>query len=264
MKEIKKFFRVWFLTSKNAATSQLTTSYAVIFFTLGKIVRFLFFFVFIFVVVRSVNSLAGYTPHQVVFFFLVFNLVDITAQFLFRAVYSFRPLVVEGGFDFYLVKPLPSFFRPLFGWADIFDFMILVPLWVFTLYFVLSYGLVREPIHLIYFLILYLASIVIAFAFHLFVASVCVMTTEIDHLILVYRDLINMARFPTDIYHPGIRWVLTFVIPVAVMVTIPAKALLGLLSFWGVTFVFLISLVLAWASLKFWQFALTYYSSASS
>lgn len=264
MKKIKKFFRIWLLNTKNVLITQMATSYAAIFFTLGKIIRFLFFFVFIFVVVRSVNSLAGYTPHQVVFFFLVFNLVDISAQFLFRAVYSFRPLVVEGGFDLYLVKPIPSFFRPLFAWADILDLVVLVPLWIFTLHFVLSYGLIEEPIHFVYFLILYLASLLIAFAFHLFVASVCVMTTEIDHMILVYRDLINMARFPTDIYQKGIRWVLTFVIPVAVMITIPAKALLGLLSFWGVVLTFLASLILVWASLKFWQFALTYYSSASS
>jgi len=144
------------------------------------------------------------------------------------------------------------------------DLVVLVPLWIFTLYFVFSKGLVSAPIYLVYFLILYLASILIAFAFHLFVASVCVMTTEIDHLILVYRDLINMARFPTDIYQRGIRWILTFVIPVAVMITIPAKALLGLLSFWGMALTFLSSLFLAWASLKFWQFALTRYSSASS
>ncbi|HUS52136.1 MAG TPA: ABC-2 family transporter protein, partial [Candidatus Bathyarchaeia archaeon] len=240
------------------------TGYAAIFFTLGKIVRFLFFFAFIFVVIRSTNFLAGYNSHQVIFFFLVFNIVDLSTQFLFRAVYGFRPLVVRGEFDFYLVKPLPSFFRPLFAWADVLDLVVLVPLWIFSFYFVFRYGLVSQPIHLVYFLILYLASLIIGFAFHLFVASVCVLTTEIDHMILVYRDLINMARFPTDIYPQGVRWVLTFVIPVALMITIPAKALLGLVSFWGTAAVLVASLVLALASLRFWKFALTRYSSASS
>ena len=264
MKKIKKFFRVWLLSTRNVALSQMVTGYAAVFFTLGKIVRFLFFFAFIFIVVRSTNFLAGYNSQQVIFFFLVFNIIDISAQFLFRAVYGFRPLVVRGEFDFYLVKPLPSFFRPLFAWADILDLVVLIPLWIFTLYFIFSRGLVGEPIHLIYFLVLYLASLLIAFAFHLFVASVCVMTTEIDHMILVYRDLINMTRFPTDIYPQGIRWILTFVIPVAAMITVPAKALLGLVSFWGVVAVAIASVVLSTASLKFWRFALTRYSSASS
>ncbi len=262
--KILKFFRIWLFSTRNVVLSQMTTSFAAIFFTLGKIVRFLLFFVFIFVVVHSTNNLAGYNPHQVIFFFLVFNIIDTSAQFLFRAVYGFRPLVVRGEFDFYLTKPLPSFFRPLFHWADVLDLVVLVPLWIFSIYFVFSRGLVGEPIHLVYFLILYLASLLIAFAFHLFVASVCVMTTEIDHMILVYRDLINMTRFPVDIYPQGIRWILTFVIPVAVMITVPAKALLGLVSFWGVMAVFIASLVLALASFKFWQFALTHYSSASS
>ncbi len=264
MRKIKKFFRVWLLSTRNVALSQMTTGYAAIFFTLGKIVRFLFFFIFILVVVRSINFLASYDPYQVVFFFLIFNIIDTTAQFLFRAVYGFRPLVVRGEFDFYLVKPLPSFFRPLFHWADVLDLVVLVPLWGFTLYFIFNHGLVKAPIHFVYFLILYLASQLIAFAFHLFVASVCVLTTEIDHMILVYRDLINMARFPTDIYPQGVRWVLTFVIPVAVMVTVPAKALLGLISPWGVVVVLVASVVLVLVSLRFWRFALTRYSSASS
>jgi ABC-2 type transport system permease protein len=262
--KIRKLFRVWLLSTRNVALSQMTTSYAALFFILGKIVRFLLFFVFIFVVVSSTNFLAGYNSSQVILFFLVFNIIDFSAQFLFRSIYGFRPLVVRGEFDFSLVKPLPSFFRPLFHWADVLDLVVLVPLWIFTLNFVFSRGLVGESIHLVYFLTLYLASMLIAFAFHLFVASVGVMTTEIDHLILVYRDLINMTRFPIDIYSQGIRWTLTFVIPVAVMITVPAKALLGLVSFWGVVAVFVASLVLALASFKLWQFALRRYSSASN
>lgn len=264
MKRIKKLFRVWLLSTRNVILSQMTTGYAAIFFTLGKIVRFLFFFAFIFVVVRSTNFLAGYNSHQVIFFFLAFNIVDISTQFLFRAVYGFRPLVVRGEFDFYLVKPLPSFFRPLFAWADVLDLAVLIPLWIFSFYFIFRYDLISQPIHLVYFLVLYLASLMIGFAFHLFVVSICVLTTEIDHMILVYRDLINMARFPTDIYPQGVRWVLTFVIPVALMITIPAKALLGLVSFWGIAAVLIASLVLALASFRFWKFALTRYSSASS
>ncbi|MGB9911382.1 MAG: ABC-2 family transporter protein [Microgenomates group bacterium] len=90
-------------------------------------------------------------------------------------------------------------------------------------------------------MILFFNALILAFAFHLFFCSVCVLTTEIDHLVWVYRDLTSMARFPTDIYNKGIRIILTFTIPVIILITVPAKALLGILSWWGVMGSFLLA-----------------------
>jgi ABC-2 type transport system permease protein len=73
-----------------------------------------------------------------------------------------------------------------------------------------------------------------------------------------------MGRFPTDIYQKGIQAILTFTIPVVVLVTVPAKALMGLLSWQWVIFSFLISGIFLLGSLKFWKYALRQYSSASS
>ena len=39
-------------------------------------------------------------------FYLCFNVVDTIGQMLFREVYRFRPLIISGGFDMVLVKPL--------------------------------------------------------------------------------------------------------------------------------------------------------------
>lgn len=247
-----------------AVQSELTTLLAGVFFLLGKLVRFLFFFIFLFTVLSKSGSLAGYTCEQVIFFFLVFNLVDITLQFFFRGVYVFRPLVVQGNFDFDLLKPLPSFFRPLFGQTDILDFTTLVPLWIFSVWYVFHYHLFSSWLQVFWFLLLFLNSLLLAFAFHLLICSVCVLTTEIDHLIWVYRDLTNMARFPTDIYQKGVRFVLTFVIPVVVLITFPAKALLGLLSFKAIILAFFASFAFLFCAFRVWKFSLSRYSSASS
>lgn len=261
---VVKLVKVWLMVASRAAQSQLLTSWAGVLFLIGKIVRFLLFFVFLFAVLSSSKTLAGYSREQVIFFFLVFNLVDIMIQFLFRGVYVFRPLVVSGGYDLDLLKPLPSFFRPLFGWTDILDFITLVPLWVYFLWFVFAHQFFITPLALILFFLLLVNSLILAFAFHLFVCGICVLTTEIDHLVWIYRDLTNMARFPTDIYQRGIQAVLTFTIPVVILITIPAKALLGLLSWQWLILSLVISGLFLWGSLRFWKYALTQYSSASS
>jgi len=261
---VKKFLKIWVLMSKNALQEQITSLLAVVFFTLGKVVRFIFFFVFLFTVVSSTKSLAGYDANQVILFFLIFNVVDITAKFFFRGVYVFRFLVASGDFDLHLVKPLPSFFYPLFRRTDILDFVVLVPLWILTLWFIFSRGLTPNLVYFIYFLIFYLNALIVAFAIHISVCSIGVITLAVDHLIEIYRDLLNLARFPTDIYQRSIQTILTFAVPVIIMITVPTKALMGLLSWQWVLLSFVISGIFLWVSLRFWKYALTQYSSASS
>lgn len=262
-KRLIKILKIWLIISSRAAQSQLLTNWSGILFILGKMVRFFLFFIFLFAVLSSAKNLASYTREQVILFFLVFNLVDITVQFLFRGVYQFRSLVVSGNYDLDLLKPLPSFFKPIFGWTDILDLITLLPLWIYFIYFGFTNHLFQIS-QLLIFLVFFFNALILAFAFHLFVCAVCVLTTEIDHLIWIYRDLTNMARFPTDIYNKGIRYVLTFTIPVIILITVPAKVLLGLLFWrWAIS-AFLISGLFLGVSLKFWRYALSRYSSASS
>lgn len=261
---LKKIIRVWWRVTLLAVQSQLLNVAATILFVIGKIIRFAFYFIFLFQILSSSKSLAGYSLQEMTIFFLVFNLVDILAQALFRGVYHFRPLIISGDYDLDLLKPMPSFFRPIFGMADIFDFITLFPLVIFIIYFILTNHFLDNPMQILLFLLLLANSLIVAFSFHLFVCAVCVLTTEIDHLVWVYRDLTNMARFSTDIYPPAVQYVLTFTIPVVILMTIPAKALLGILS-WPMMVVSLaIGGLALWGAWRFWHYALSRYSSASS
>jgi ABC-2 type transport system permease protein len=259
-----RLIRIWLLMAKMAAQDQLTTNWGGVLFIIGKIIRFLFFFAFLFSVLSSSQTLAGFSREQVILFYLVFNLIDVTGQFLFRGIYVFRWRVVSGDFDLDLVKPLPSFFRPLFGWTDILDLITLFPLVGFIIFYVSQNQLIPNWLSFASFLFLFINAVLIAFSIHLLASSIGVMTTEIDHLIWIWRDLFNLSRFPTDIYSPGLRLVLTVLIPVIITVTVPAKALMGFLNWPTILGSFLGGLILFFLSLKFWRFALTRYSSASS
>lgn len=261
---VKRYLRAFWLMAKMAILPDLMQPSAAILFIIGKVARFLFYFVFLFSIVSGVEDFVGYSRVEVIWFFIVFNLIDVTIQFLFRGVYHFRGLVVSGNFDLELLKPLPSFFRPLFGHIDIMDFITLIPLTGFSIWYVIHHQLAANLVSVIYFLILFIASLFIGFAFHLFVSSICILTTEIDHLVWIYRDVTAMARFPTDIYRGAIRFLIVFVIPVVLLITFPAKALLGLLSPWQVGLSLSISLILSGLSLKFWYWSLKRYTSASS
>lgn len=262
--KLRKLIKIWLMYASRSILIWFLGTWSGIVFIIGKTVRFLLYFIFIFVVLSSSNNLVGYNREQVIFFYLVFNLIDVMVQFLFRGVYVFRQNIVSGNYDLDLLKPLPSFFRPIFGWTDIMDFITLIPLTILFIWFVISNHLSSNLLSVIIFILLFVNSMVIAFALHLFISGICVITTEIDQLMGIYRDITSMARFPTDIYGRGIQAVLTFVLPVVVLVTVPAKALMGLLSWQWVVFSLLIGVIFLWGSLRFWKYALRQYSSASS
>lgn len=264
MLNLKRILKVWFLVSGMAAQSQLLTNRSGLLFITGKIVRFVLYFIFLFGVIKSANGLTGFSLDQAVLFFLVFTLVDTLAQFLFRGVYRFRSSVVNGSFDLDLLKPLPALFYPVFGWMDILDAITLVPFIGYMFYFIASHGLSVSSISLLFFVLMLFNSLLVAFALHLSICGVCIVTLSIDYLTWLYRDLTALGRFPTDIYPKNIRFILTFIFPVTILMTIPTKALLGLITGWSLVAYLAFGVVTVFLSLRFWHFALKKYSSASS
>ena len=264
MKKIMHLFRVWRRIASLSLQDHTLTLWSAGSFLIGKVVKFVLFFIFLYSVLLEAGSLAGYTREQIIVFFLVFNIVDISSQSIFRGVYDFKGEIISGNFDYQLLKPLPSFFRPLFGKADIADMLTLIPLWITFLYFVLKNGIVENPAYYFIFGLAILQSMIVAFAFHLFVSGIGVISTEVDHIIWVYRDLIGMGRFPTDIYSKFIQFGLTFFVPVIVLITIPAKGLMGILTIPTMMICFTITVVFLISSIWFWKKSLGFYTSASS
>ena len=262
MKSLLRYINIWWLMSKNSFVSVFYSKLSLTLFLIAKTLRFLFFFVFIFFLLKGTNSLAGYNLNQTVFFFLTFNLVDITAQFLYREVYRFRPQVISGGLDLTLTKPISPLFRSLMGGADVIDLITIPPL-IYAIFYV---GRMLNPslLHATYYLLLIVNGLLIVTAFHIAVLGLGIITLEIDHTIMIYRDVTNLGRFPVDIYKQPLQGILTFLVPVGIMITLPAKALMGLVSPIGILSSFLVGVAAVFLSIQFWNFALTKYTSASS
>lgn len=260
---MKKYFLVWLKFATLGFQTQINNRFALAILLLGKLLRFAVFTIFIVVLVGNTRALAGYSLDQTIFFFLSFNLVDILSQLIFREVYRFRQAVVMGTFDFYLTKPVSALFRSLMGGPDLIDFITLFPLLGAIIFFMVKLNINTISGILIYVLLI-AVSFLIALSFHVLVLSLAVVTTEIDHAIMTYRDIVGMGRFPIDIYIEPLRGFLTFIIPVGIMMSFPAKAILGLLSPLSVIYAVVFAFGLLYFSLKIWHASLREYSSASS
>lgn len=258
-----RYIKLWYCLTINSIQRQLYSRFGAILFLLGKALRFVFFLGFLVLLFSRTKVLTGYTAWQVSFFYLTFNILDTLTQLLYRDVYRFRHKVVSGDLDLDLVKPTSVLFRSLTGGTDILDFVLLIPYIGGLALITTKLGDIALTNFLTYIALLG-AGLLIATAFHIGVLALGVITTEIDHAIMIYRDLTQMGRVPVDIYNEVLRGIITFVIPVGIMMTWPAKALMGLLSLQGVLIAILFATIFFWLSLKLWEYSLTKYSSASS
>jgi ABC-2 type transport system permease protein len=258
-----KNFRIWLIYTGNSFQQTLVNRMAVGFLLTGKFLRIFLFLVFLNFLFNGTKGIAGYNKEQIIFFYLTFNLIDSLASMMFREVYRFRDLVVTGNLDLILIKPFNPLMRVLLGGADLLDLTILILIIITTIF----YGMVSittNPLNWILFTLLIINSLLIATAFHIFVLGMGIISTVVDHLVLVYRDFTSMLRIPVDLYIEPIRFILTFLIPLGIMMTFPAKVLMGILSSQFIFFAFVFSLLSIFLALRFWRYSIRYYSSASS
>lgn len=263
MHTIIKYCYLWRKLTINSFLSALSTRLSAAIFLLGKVLRFAFFTVFLLTLFTKISVISDYTLLQALFFFLTFNLIDTVTQLFFREVYRFRQLIVSGDFDLVLTKPMNPLFRALAGGADPLDLLMLIP-YVGLLTFVAMQFSSITVVSVSLYLLLFINGLFIAASFHILVLALAVLTTEIDHSIMIYRDLTSMARVPIDIYREPLRSIITFVVPIGIMMTFPAKAFLGLLTFPLTVTSVMIGAVFLLICLRIWRFALTQYSSVSS
>ena len=92
-------------------------------------------------------------------------------------------------------------------------------------------GVSLGPLDLGLFLVMLLAGLVIVYSFLLLLATCAFWFVKLENVLVIFQALFgNAGRWPVTIFPPWLRAFLTFVVPVAFAVTVPAQALTGQLE----------------------------------
>jgi ABC-2 type transport system permease protein len=104
----------------------------------------------------------------------------------------------------------------------------------------------------------------IVYSFWLILATFSFWFVRVENILVIFRTMYQAGRWPVGIYPQWLRVTLTFIVPVAFAVTVPAEGLVGRLDLWGL----LEAVGLAWGLLLvsrlFWGVGLRAYSGASA
>lgn len=169
----------------------------------------------------------------------------------------------SGTFDFTLLKPVPvQFHVSVRSWSIWSVFNIAIGLGVMGTA-IYRLGIVYKPIDMLIFIIALIISQVLIYSIMLILSSVAFWYRG-TYLLWVLNDIMQTGRYPIGIYPGFIKLVLTWVIPVGFIVTVPAEVLAGRTDYFALAGGFLLSVFLFIFASVFFKKSLNKYTSASS
>ena len=117
------------------------------------------------------------------------------------------------------------------------------------------------------FVVTLVAALAIVYSVWLMLATTCFWFVRIQNIEMVFWNVFEAGRYPIVIYRPWIQWMLTFVIPLAFITTVPAGTLIGMddrIIGWAPAVAVGMAALMLVASHWFWRFGLRRYSGASA
>jgi ABC-2 type transport system permease protein len=170
----------------------------------------------------------------------------------------------SGAFDYVLLKPIDA--QALVSASryeawKVFDLLGAIAL---VIYAFVHRGYGPAPVDVIAGVVLFFAGALAMYALWVACAAAAFWVGRLDNLLFLLGAVFDVARWPVQVFPTAWRVVFTFVIPVALMTTFPAMALLGRLELDAALATVGGAAVMLIASRLVWRAAIRSYTSASS
>ncbi len=214
---------------------------------------------------RYTTKIGDWSFPQVMALLAIYYLMDgVIEMFIAPNMRSIMDQVRNGSLDFVLLKPVSSQFLATFRQINIWR---IVSLMVGT--GLLLYTLSRLSLHVglpqaFAFVGTLMAGAVVVYSFWLCLVTLTFWYTRISNIEQLVWQAFEAGRYPIEIYPGWLRGVLTYVIPIAFIITVPAQALAGKIGLNFLIVAFAVSLIFGLLSSAFWRFGLKHYTGASS
>ena len=170
----------------------------------------------------------------------------------------------SGSFDYVLLKPVDAQLLISASRYEPWKVFELAGAVAVVIYAFVQRGSAPAAADLALGILLFGSGVVAAYALWIVCAAASFWVGRLDNLMYLLGAIFDTARWPVQVVPAAWRFVFTFVIPVAVMTTYPAKALLGKLDAGTAVATLGGSLVLLALSRVVWRTAIRSYTSASS
>lgn len=211
------------------------------------------------------SNIKGWSFAQVLVLIAVYYLMDgLIEMFIAPNMRQVMQQVRDGTLDFVLLKPVSAQFMASFRQINIWRIVnVLVGLGL-SLYTIGRLSLAVGPREALMFAVTLAAGAVIVYSLWLFLVTLTFWFVKIDNIEQLVWQAFEAGRYPIEIYPPWLRGTLTYAIPVAFIITVPAQALAGRLAPGFAVVSLVVAIFVLCAASAFWRFGLKYYTGASA
>lgn len=219
----------------------------------------------VWIVYRHTETIHGWTVWELLALLGVFHLVTGLVEALLEPnLTTLVEEVREGTFDFVLAKPASSQFLASFRRFDLWHVVTVLQGVGLVAVSVYARQPQVEPLAVARFLVSLLAGALVVYAFWVALMALTFRFVRIENLYEIFFGFFEAGRWPVDIYPWWLREFLTFVVPVAIVTTLPADMLRGQLGWPSVGVACGVALAALLVSGRFWQLSIRSYSGASA
>jgi ABC-2 type transport system permease protein len=172
--------------------------------------------------------------------------------------------VRKGTLDFVLLKPVDA--QLLVSLAKIEPWRVIDVFGAIAIFVYAFRKIGHHPtlLHVLLAFGLLFAALLVLYSIAIIVVSIAFFAVRVDNLLYLFQSIFDVARWPSSIFRGGLAIVFTYILPLALMTTYPALALLGRLQFATTAGALAGTLVFAAFARLVWKLSIAKYTSASS
>lgn len=219
----------------------------------------------IWLVFSHTEDLAGWSRHELLAVMGIHILLSgINRTFVEPNVFQFIYTIGEGEFDYVLARPVDSQLmvsvRNLRFWQLV-DVIVggVVIVWAVI-------GIVEDTswVEVLAFLVAVFCGAIILYCMWMVVAAAAFKWIRVDDTVQLLNGLFQAGRWPVTIYPGWLRLTLTFVVPLAFAITVPAESLASRLTGGMLALTLIVTAIMLLITRVAWQHGVRNYSGASA
>ncbi len=217
------------------------------------------------VIYMSTGSVAGMGRGEMITFLGSMFVIDaLNMVFFSHNFWMFPGLIARGELDFYIIKPVSTFFMSFTRFPNVASWLNLAVGASVLVYGLAEAGLSPGIGAFALFALLAVCGNIIMLSMQSLVASVAIFLVQAEGIQMVFHTFYQFGTRPDAIYGQLFRRLLVYIFPLALIASVPSRALLGTitpeLAVWNVV----ASVLIFFAATRFFTWALKYYSGASA
>jgi ABC-2 type transport system permease protein len=217
------------------------------------------------IIFNNTSDLSGWGMGELIALLGIWRLANtMMSALIWPNTERFNQSIRDGSFDYVLIQPVSSQFLVTFSRIIVWrawELLLAIALVVIGINMsdrIISAG------NIFNFLALAVSGMAVLYSLWIVLIAFTFWFIKFDNNVTILQALMDSGRYPATIYPAWLRFIVTFIIPIAIATTIPLQGLRGDLSGGQVILFLAIGAASLFLSSRVWRAGVRRYSSASS